>query len=152
MKIVLSFNPLVFLKSFFCDVKSCMQKRRDSHDRNYFLFYYFWASGRHICLPLLIGTTLPTSSVKWKLTNAHIAAFAIYFICACDFRLKFPLAMTLKAGNLRINSQSQFFITSGKGSITGGQNNFGALQENLWDILHVVISCTFFLFFSSFFL
>lgn len=120
-----------------------MHKCSDSHDRNYFLFYYFWASGTHVCQPILIGTSLHTSSVKWKLTNSHIAAFAIYFICACDFRLKFPLAMTLKAGNLRINSLSQCFITFGKGSITGGRNNFGALREDLWDMLHLVISCIF---------
>ncbi len=56
-----------------------------------------------------------------KLTNAHIAAFAIYFICACDFSLKFPLAMTLKAENLRTNSVSQCFITLARDPSQGGR-------------------------------
>lgn len=76
--------------------------------------------------------------MKWKQTNAHIASFAIYFICACDFSLKFALEMTLKAGNLRINSLSQCFITFGSGPITGGQNIFGMFREDLWDMLHIV--------------
>lgn len=75
------------------------------------------------CQPVLTGTTLPSSSMKRKLTNAHTAVFAIYFICACDFSLKFPLATTLKAGNLRINPQSLCLITFGKGHITQWQNN-----------------------------
>lgn len=112
----------------FCDIKHCLQKWRDSHD--------IWQS-------FLIGTTLHTSNTKSELTTAHAAVFAIYFVRACDFSLKFLLTITLKAENL-----SQCFIPFGKGPITGMQNNYSVLLEDC-GICCMYISylmCIFFIF------